>query len=84
MNSEFEQWLTVTTFLPGYTPINGVTTNLMEIAFSAGEKSEREKLIHKLQEMRRLGQQDDDSTMANKAQAVLTWIENDVSLHCHR
>ena len=71
MNQEFERWLAVTTFLPGYTPINGVATNLMEMSFKAGAETERARLINKLQELYRMGEQKDDSRMANQAEALI-------------
>jgi len=71
IRDEFKQWLADTTFLPGYTPINGVTTNLMEMAFTAGAEAERSKITHKLQEMRRMGEQKDDPRMANEAESML-------------
>jgi len=73
----FKEWLDTAEFLPGYAPINGVTTNLMEMAFNAGARVERTRLMNKLQEMRRTGMQKDDSRMANEAQSMLRWIESE-------
>jgi hypothetical protein len=63
----FEQWLSVTTFPPGYAPINGLTTVLMEMAFAGGVDC----LRMRLQDMRRMGEQKDDPAMVNQAQTLL-------------